>query len=76
MLLYNAFKNKLDNLVDTSNEGNVISNSQTRNTTSPQLPDIGRNIVVGHFKRGERMEDVNGDMFEICFLDGGRIKYN
>lgn len=63
----------------------MISHRQTKNATIPQLPDIGRNRVAGHFeieegairksgvaeyfKKGEGMESVNGDISEVSFLD-------
>ena len=76
VLLSNAFSNRLDDFVDTSDKENVIGCRQTRNATSPQLPGTGRNRVAGHSERGEGMEDVNGELSEVCFLDRGIIKCN
>ena len=76
VLLSNAFSNRLDDLVNTSNKEDIISHRQTRNTTSLRLLDTGRNKVAGHSERGDGMEDVNGDMSEVCFFDQGIIKYN
>ena len=69
MLLSNSFNNRLDDFIDTSDEEDVINRRQTRNATSPRLSGIGRNGVASHSERGDGMEDVNGDMSEVCFLD-------
>lgn len=46
--LSNAFSNRIDNLVNTSNKKNVISRCQTKNATSPQLLGIERNKVANY----------------------------
>ena len=69
MLLSNAFSNRLDDLVDTFDKEDIISRRPTRNATSPRLLGIGRNKVVGHFQREKGIEDVNRDLFKVCFLD-------
>ena len=92
MLLSNTYSNKIDDLVDSSDKKNVISCRQTRNATSPQLLDIERNRVaghskiekgaikknrvVGHFEKRKGIEDINGDMSEICFFNRERTKCN
>lgn len=92
MLLSNVFSNRLNDLVDNSDKENIISCRQTRNKTSPQLSNTGRNRVIGHFeiekgaikrnkvvrysKKGEEMEGVNADMSKIGFLDQGITKCN
>lgn len=35
-----------------------------------------KNRIARHFKRGKKMKDVNGDIFEVGFLDQGIIKCN
>ena len=46
--LSNIFSNRFDDLVDSSDNKDVISRRQKKNATSPQLPAIGKNGVVGH----------------------------
>lgn len=104
MLLSNIFSNRLNDLVNTSDEENVISRHQIKNVTSPRLPStyvagnsqmqeraLERNRVSGHSEREERaigrigvtgrsdskerIEDTNGDMSEVSFIDQGIIKY-
>ena len=74
--LSNVFSNRLDDLVDISDEEDVISHRQTGNATSPQLPGrgknrvagnsqmqegaSGRNRVAGHSEREERATEKNG----------------
>ena len=74
--LSNAYSNRLDNFINTSKKKDIISRCQTRNATSPQLSNIGRNGVAAHFKRGEGMENRNRDMSKVCFFDQRIIKYN
>ena len=76
MLLSNAFSDRLDDLVNISDKEDVISLRQTRNATSLQLPGTGRNRFAGHSETRDRMEDVNEDMSEVCFLDRRIIKCN
>ena len=73
--LSNVFSNRLDDLVNTSDEEDVISRRQTRNATSPRLPGreknrvagnsqiqeraSGRNRVAGHSEREERATERN-----------------
>ncbi len=66
--LSNTFSNWLDDLVDSSDEEDVISRRQNRNATSPQLPATGRNRVAGHFESEERMEGVKRDTSDVSFL--------
>lgn len=46
----NAFRNKLDDFVISSNKKDIISGRQTKNATNPQLSGTGRNKVDGHFE--------------------------
>lgn len=88
--LSNAYSNRIDNLIDSSDKENVLSHYQTKNATSSRLPSTGinrvtdhskieegatgKNGVAGHSERGEKIESVNGDMFKISFLDQRIIK--
>lgn len=79
------YSNKIDELVDSSNEEAVISRRQSRIATSPQLSSTGRNKVAGHseleegatrrnevskyFEKREEIEGVNKNMSEVSFLD-------
>lgn len=90
--LFTIFSNKLDDLVNSSNEEYVISCSQNRNITSLWLPTIGGNRVASSFKVEKRIikknrvascfqmkkeiEDANKDMFEVSFLYWGIIIFN
>ena len=85
VLLSNAYSNRIDNLIDSFDKENVISRRQSKNATNPRLSDTGGNRVASHFKikeratkkygvtghskKRERMEDVNGDMSEVSFLN-------
>lgn len=82
--LSNMFSNRLDDLVDSSDEEDVISRRRNRNATSPGLPATGRNRVAGHsdMEEGaternrvagrseieEGTEGANGDTFDVGFL--------
>ena len=48
VLLFNIFSNRLDELIDSSNNKDVISCRQKRNVTIPQLPATEKNRVAGH----------------------------
>ena len=76
MPLSNVFSNRLDDLVDTSDEEDIINRRRTRNAMSPRLPGrgknrvagnsqkqkgaSGKNRVAGHFEREERATGRNG----------------
>ncbi len=68
MLLSNTFSNRLDDLVDSSNEEDIISRRRNRNVTSPQLPATRRDRVAGHSEPEERMEGAKGDTSDVSFL--------
>ncbi len=68
MLLSNMFSNKLDDLVDSSDEEDVISHRQNRNTTSPQLLATGKDRIAGHSEPEERIEGTKRDTFNVSFL--------
>ncbi len=76
MPLSNTFSNRLDDLVDSSDEEDVISRRRNRNATSPQLPSTGRDRVAGHSEPEERMEGTKGDTSDVSFLYRRIIKYN
>lgn len=48
MPLFNLLSNRLDDFLNTSNEENVINHCQTKNATSLQLLNIGKNRVAGY----------------------------
>ena len=62
------FSNKLNDLVHSSNEKNIISYHQNKNTINPQLLAIGKGKVAGYFKLEEQIEDAIRNMFDISFL--------
>lgn len=70
------FSNRLDDFINISDEENIISHCRTRYATNSRLSGIGKNKLVSHSEKGGRMEDVNRDMSEVCFLNRGIIKYN
>ncbi len=74
--LSNTLNNRLDNLVNSSNEEDVISRRQNRNATNPQLPATGRDRVASHFELEEQMESVKEDTSDVSFLYRGIIKCN
>ena len=57
--LSNVFSNRLDDLVDTSDEEDVISRRQTGNATSSQLPGREKNRVVGNSQMQEGASERN-----------------
>ncbi len=70
MPLSNVFSNRLDDLVDSSDEENVIRCCRTRNATSLRLPGTGRkkiaeegasgrNRVAGHSEMEEGTSEKN-----------------
>ena len=81
--LSNIFSDRLDDLVDSSNNKDVISRRQKRNATSPRLPATGKNGVAGHSgieegaAEGKRVASLfgielgikiaNGDLSDIRF---------
>ena len=46
--LSNIFSDRLDDLIDSSDDEDVISRRQRRNATSLRLPAIRKNGVAGH----------------------------
>ena len=48
--LSNLFSNRLDDLVDTSDEEDVISRRRTENAISPRLSEREKNRVAGNFQ--------------------------
>lgn len=55
---------------ETLGKNKVASYSKIEDKT------IRKNRVTKHFERKERIENVNGDMFEVSFFNQGIIKYN
>lgn len=92
MLLSNAYSNKIDYLVDSSDKEDIINCRQTKNMTSPWLLNIGKNRVPSsskikegfieknrvarHSEKEDEREDVNGNMSEVSFLNWEKTKYN
>ncbi len=70
------FSNRLDDFVNSSDEEDVISRHQNRNTMSPQLLTIRKDRVTSYFEPKERIESVKGDMSDVSFLYQGIIKCN
>ncbi len=68
MPLSNIFSNRLDDLVDSSNEEDVISRRQNKNATSPQLPATGRDRVADHSEPEKRIEGAKEDISDVSFL--------
>ena len=62
------FSNKFDDLIDSSNEENIISRCQNRNTTSLQLPATGKDRAASHFEPKERIEGIKKNTFDISFF--------
>ena len=83
MPLSNLFSNKLDDLVDSFDDKDVISRRRKENVTRPRLSVIGRNEVASHFEieKGatgknrvagdtgieHEIEGVNGDLSDVSF---------
>lgn len=81
--LSNIFSDRLDDLVNSSDDEDVISRHRKRNATSPRLPATGRNGVAGHSEMEEGaagrnrvtshsgmepgMEGANGDSSDVRF---------
>ena len=81
--LSNIFSNRLDDLINSSGNKDVISRRKRKNTTSPRLLATRRNAVAGHFGMEEgaakrnrvashsgmepRMESANGDSSDVRF---------
>lgn len=66
--LFNLFSNRLDDLVDSSDEEDIISRRLGRNVTSPQLPATRGNRVSGNSELDESMEGSNRDTVDVSFL--------
>lgn len=83
VLLSNIFSNRLDDLVNSFDNNNVISHHQRKNATSSQLLVIGKNRVTSHSgieKKAARknriasyseikpgIENANGDLSDARF---------
>ena len=79
----NIFNNRLDGLINSSDDKDVISRRQKKNATSLRLPATGRNEVAGHSRMEEGaagrnrvashsgiepgMEGANGDSSDVRF---------
>ncbi len=66
--LSNMFSNKLNDLINSSDEEDVISRRRNKNATSPQLPATRRDKVAGHSKPEERMEGAKRNTSDVSFL--------
>lgn len=62
------FSNRLDDLIDSFDEEDVISRCQNRDSTSPRMLATGRNKVAGHSEIDEKIEDVNKNTFDVSFF--------
>ena len=58
--LSNMFNNRLDDLVNTFDKEDVISYYQTRNATSPRLPERGKNKVACNSQMQKKALGMNG----------------
>ena len=92
MPLLNMYGNRIDDLINSSDEKDGISYRQSRNATSLWLPGTrrnrvashfkiekgatGKNEVAGHFEKWKRMEGVNGDISKFSFLNQRITKCN
>lgn len=76
MTLFNIFKNKLNNLIDNSDEENNINYYQNRNTISFQLLTIRKDRVIGCFKLKKQIDSAKENIFDINFLYQRIIKCN
>ncbi len=74
--LSNTFSNRLDDLIDSFDEEDIISRRQNRNATSPQLSATRRDRVAGHSKPEERMEGAKGNTSDVNFFYQRIIKCN
>ena len=84
MPLSNLFSDRLDDLVDSSDDKDVISRCQKKNATRARLPTIGsngvisyfeieegatrRNRVAGHSGMEHGIECANGDSSNVSFI--------
>ncbi len=62
--LSNVFSNKLDDLVDSSDEEDAIRCRRTRNTTSSRLPVTGRNRIAEEGASGRNRVAGHSEMEE------------
>lgn len=68
MTLSNLFSNKLNNLVNSFEEENIISCHPGKNATSPQLLATKRNRVTSNSELDEGMEGSNKDTLDVSFF--------
>ncbi len=76
MPLFNTFSNSLDDLVNSSDEEDVISHRRYKNAMSPQLPAIRRDRVASHSELEEGIMGAKRDTSDVSFLYRGIIKCN
>lgn len=83
MPLSNIFSDKLDNLVNSSGDENIISRCRKKNATSPRLLVTGRNgvasyseieegvaeknRVASHSRIEQEIKGANDDLLDISF---------
>lgn len=84
MPLSNIFSNRVNHLVDSFNDKDVINCHQSKNATSLQLSATRKNRVAGHFRIEEatagrnrvpghsgiepRIDIANGDLSDVRFF--------
>lgn len=66
--LLNIFSNKPNNLINNSDEKDIIGHRVKKNIISFQLLAIGRNRIACHFEIEEGIKSINGDKFDGSFL--------
>ena len=57
-------------------EDKVLRRNRVADHSKIEQEAIGRNRITGHFEGREGIKDVNGDIFEVSFLDWGITKCN
>ena len=76
MSLSYIFNNRLDDLVNSSDNENVINHHQNKNATSSQLLATGKVRVASYFEPEKWIENAKRDTSNISFLYQGIIKCN
>lgn len=74
--LSNMFSNGSDDIVNNSDEKNVISRYRNRNTTSLWLLVTGKSRVADHSRLKRRIESIYGNMLNVNFVYQRIMIYN
>ncbi len=69
------FSNRLDDLVDSSDEEDVIRCRRTRNATSPRLPGTGKNRIAEEEASGRNRVASHSEMEEGASGRNGIASY-